>query len=349
MSALVRDVTPSNDDELGQEPLALLGFRDSEGKRSDRTEALDQALISAAITNGLAVAPDVGVLVAGDAGPVSRNWLSGSLLPQGWQEIPAPRVLSGLVRYEQPWAYVRLVLAETASGVIVAASTGRISEARLERRARRLASARSGTAEESDFAAAIDLHILIRRADGDFAELVELSEKAVLKQGDQLQIRYKVDKTCAVYAFLQQSDGDRQDIVSSDRVYSGRLHYAPGENQWIDLTETNQVFTLYFIAAERLPNERRADLFDELDELTSSGQLDRYTGIDLMDARLIEFLKGQIAGAGEVAVLRGEEGIETGEVETFIYSNGESFKSSPQMLPIAPVLVRAYTFEVQYN
>ena len=329
--------------------VALLGFRDADGKRTLRTETLDEALVSAALSRNLPVAPGVGLLEELRGEPALR-WSMGSLLPRNWEELDAPRLLGGQVRYEPPWAYLRLVLVDRTDGTVLRSVRGRVSEGELDRRGRALAAlrGRAGEAVVSDFDADVDLHLLVRRVEGEFPQLVEVSEGAVLRDGDQLQVRFRVSRTCAVWAFLQLSSGERKGIFSGDRVYGARLEYGPGEEDWIDLDRVNEVYTLYFVVAEDLENERREDFFEEIAELVDNGRLDRFEGIDRVDAVLAEFLHNQLEGSPSVEVSRSGE-IESGDSEIFTYENGETFESVPEILYAAPVLVRAVSFEVQPN
>ena len=329
--------------------VALLGFRDGDGRRSVRTEVLDEVLVSAALSHELPVALDLGLLEELRGEPALR-WSMGSLLPRNWEELEAPRLLGGQVRYEPPWAYLRLVLVDRADGTVLSSARGRVSEGELDRRGRALAELRgsAGEAAISDFAAGVDLHLLVRRLEGEFPQLVEVSEGGELRSGDRLQVRFRVSKTCAVWAFLQLSNGEREGIFSSDRVYGARLQYGPGEEDWVDLDRVNEVYTLYFVVAERLEDERREDLFEEIAELESNGQLNRFQGLDQVDALVAGFLQNQLAGSPPVEVLRTGE-IESGDSETFIYSNGDTFESVPEVHSAAPILVRALSFEVQPN
>ena len=330
--------------------VALLGFRDGDGRRSVRTEVLDEALMSAALSHGLPVALDIGLLEELRGEPALR-WSMGSLLPRKWEELEAPRLLGGQVRYEPPWAYLRLVLVDRADGTVLSSARGRVSEGELDRRGRALAQLRGsgGEAAISDFAADIDFHLLVRRLEGEFPQLVDVSEGGELRGGDQLQVRFRVSKTCAVWAFLQLSNGGREGIFSGDRVYATRLQYGPGgENGWIHLDQENEVYTLYFVVAERLEDELREDLFEQIADLVSNGHLNRFQGLELLDSTLAGFLQNQLDGSPVVEVLRTGE-IESGDSETFTYSNGDTFESVPEVHSAAPILVRALSFEVQPN
>ena len=330
-------------------PVALLGFRDGDGKRTVRTEALDEALVSASLRHDMPVAPDVGLLEELRGEPALR-WSMDSLLPRKWEKLEAPRLLGGQVRYEPPWAYLRLVLVDRADGTVLSSARGRVSQGELDRRGRALAAlrGRAGEVAVSDFAADVDLHLLVRRVEGEFTQLVEVREGMTLLAEDQLQVRFRVSRTSAVWAFLQLSSGERKGIFSGDRVYGARLQYGPGEAEWIDLDQVNEVYTLYFIVAEDLESEGRENLFEEIAELVENGQLNRFQGIDQVDDVLAGFLQNQLEGSPSVEVLRAGE-IESGSPEVFTLDKGETFESVPEALYAAPVLVRAVSFEVQPN
>ena len=330
--------------------VALLGFRDVEGRQSDRTEVLDASLVSAAVHTGIPLARDNGLLRDLESeGPIPLRWSPGQLWPRNWEQITSSRFLSGQVRYETPWAYIRLVLMDRVNGTILWTTQSKVLESELEQRGRAIAKARGEVLNVSDFSTGIDFHLLVRRVEGQFPQLIDVTERGALRAGDKLQLRFRVDQTCAVYAFLQQSNGQREDIISSDRVYGGRLQYGPGEESWIDLDKVNEVYTLYFIVAERLRNERREDLYEAIDELVQRGQLNRFEGIEMLDVKVTEFLQNQIENSPPIEVLRSGTEIRVGQAETFVYSNGDSFESVPELLSATPILVRAYTFEVQYN
>ena len=217
-----------------------------------RTEVLDEALMSAALSHGLPVALDIGLLEELRGEPALR-WSMGSLLPRKWEELEAPRLLGGQVRYESPWAYLRLVLVDRADGTVLSSARGRVSEGELDRRGRALAELRGQRRGGRNFGLCRGHRFppagaATRRG---VPQLVDVSEGGELRGGDQLQVRFRVSKTCAVWAFLQLSNGGRQGIFSGDRVYATRLQYGPGgENGWIHLDQENEVYTLYFVVAE---------------------------------------------------------------------------------------------------
>ena len=349
VSEVVGEMVSAMASEVPQDsPVALLGFRDGDGKRTVRTETLDEAMVSASLRHDMPVAPDVGLLEELRGEPALR-WSKDSLLPRKWEKLEAPRLLGGQVRYEPPWAYLRLVLVDRAAGTVLRSVRGRVSEGELDRRGRALAEllGRTGEVQVSDFSAEVDLHLLVRRVEGEFTQLVEVGEGMTLRAEDQLQVRFRVSRTSAVWAFLQLSGGERQGIFSGDRVYGARLQHGPGEEEWIDLDRVNEVYTLYFVVAENLEDGRRENLFEEIAELVDNGQLNRFEGIGQVDALLAGFLQNQLEGSPSVDVLRDGE-MESGDPEVFTIK-GETFESVPEVLAAAPVLMRALSFEVQPN
>ena len=57
----------------------------------------------------------------------------------------------------------------------------------------------------------------------------------------------------------------------------------------------------------------------------ANGQLNRFQGIDKVDALLADFLQNQLEGSPSVEVLRAGE-IESGDPEIFTYPNGETLR-----------------------
>ena len=153
---------------------------------------------------------------------------------------------------------------------------------------------------------------------------------------------------CSVYAFLFQSGGKREDAFATETVFPGMMYYGPSEYGWIRLSEVNEVYTLYFIAGSRLEEENE-ELFENLADLVEQGVVDRFSGLDQVDEILAEYLSRQMEGGErEVKIVRDPEGIEKGKVETFAYQDGTRLESAPELLSDNGVLVRAFSFEVQY-
>jgi len=98
--------------------------------------------------------------------------------------------------------------------------------------------------------------------------------------------------------------------------------------------------------------ERLLNAADEPENwLMYSGTLDsqHFSGLDQVDAILAEYLSGQLEGEGEVKIIRDPEGIEMGKVETFVYQDGTRLESAAELLSDKGILVRAISFEVDFQ
>lgn len=357
MNALLREASewaaPAGDTRI-----AVLGFREDDGQQTPSTEVLDEHLLSALMQSGASVATGVGATVGPRTG-AGVKWPKEAVLPAGWDQLEERRLLSGLVRYEAPWAYVRLVLTDREAGEVLGSATRRVSQRQLERAGQKLTARRqkiyggtgkAGTAKQRE-PLGVDLHVLVRRDEAGFSKLVELSERGTLKQGDRLQLRFRVDSDCTAYAFLFQSNGEREDVFASAPAYPGRVHYGPAEEGWVTLNQVNEVYTLYFIAGRDL-DEDNGELFSDMADLVGQGMLDKFNGIDKLDEVMKEYFDRQIDDdqGGGVQILRGREGIEIGEdKEEFVYRDGAKLESSPELLSAAEILIRAVSFDVQYQ
>lgn len=328
--------------------IAVFGFREDGDKPTTNTEALDEFLLSALLNAGVPVALGVGV-VAPDAAKAPK-WQKHGVLPDDFRETPSPRMLSGQVHYESPWVYTTVLLTDRDSGAIVDSWRHRLSERELEGHAGQLVKRRGPQSVEFAVEASpieLELHTVVRHSESGFVEFSELTDGRILEPIDGFQLRFRVQTDCAVYAFLYGSKGGSEVIYESQVAYPGRLYYAPGEEQWqwVRSLDENEVYTLYLVAASSLEDER-SDLFSDMGELVSRGQIDRFDGLDLLDGAVANFF-GRTE-SDTVAVLRGDE-IERGESENFVFSNGENVDSTPQLLSASPVIVRALSFEVQYE
>ena len=330
----------------GGRDIAVLGFRERDGKKTPKSAVLDEFLMSALLTSGAPVAVGVGMAASDD--DASATWREDSPLPERQSEARAEgELLSGVLYYESPWVYARVMLTEAESGVALESWSLRLSERELERQGELLAEREEEVSAHSPVVVSVDLHVVARRDENGLVEWVDLQEGGSLQPGDRIQLRYRVHTDCTVYAILYQSDGEREEVAPIQVNYPGRLYYAPGEFSWITVSEENEVYTLYFIAADEL-EEDRADLFDNMQELVTRSQLNRFSGLGLLDRVVAEYLTR--TEAGNIEVLRGgREDIEKGKEEQFIFSDGESMASSPEKLSASPVLVRALSFGVQYQ
>ena len=82
--------------------------------------------------------------------------------------------------------------------------------------------------------------------------------------------------------------------------------------------------------------------------MIQQGAVDRFSGLDQVDAILAEYLSRHMEGEERaVKIVRDPEGIEKGKVETFMYQDGTRLESAPELLSDIGILVRAFSFEVQ--
>ena len=306
-----------------------LGLRDPAGVQTEETKVLNDYLLSALMKAEVAV---------GLVDTTGKRWRDEELmgLKQGGQ---AALALGGRLEADTPWMYVRMFLVERESGELVATRTTRILERDVSQE---LASRELGTGA-SHGPIEVDLHLIAQREEGGIAQIVELTEGVQLQQGDQMQLRFKLSRDAEVHAFLCRSDGALETVFDEQFVYSDIVQYGPGENNWITFNEIDQVYTLYFLAGPQLLAENAEPFFEQFATLIREGQIDRFTGLDLLDEALIEFLQRPES----IAVLRGDEDVSLGRPETIVYDDGSTLSSQAQILTGTPVLIRALSFSVQ--
>ena len=189
----------------------------------------------------------------------------------------------------------------------------------------------------------MDLHLIAKREEGGVAQIVELTEGVQLQQGDQMQLRFKLSRDAEVHAFLCSSTGALETLFDEQFVYSDIAQYGPGENDWITFNEIDQVYTLYFLTGPQLLAENAEQFYEQYTTLVQEGQIDRFTGLELLDQALIEFIQHP----APIEVLRGDEDISLGRPETIVYDDGSTLSSQAEILTGTPVLVRALSFSVQ--
>ena len=329
---LARVVAPAQ----GSGEVALLGLRDGKGRRTAATRLVDRYLRAALEQTGAVVA------AADEEQPAP--WGAAEAVPAGqWENLAAPRVVAGRLQAGRFWTYLRLFAIDRESGRVVASATRR-----LERRLLRAEVARGGRQGEVPAGGEelqVDLHLLGLRSDGGWARSAAVEEGGMLQPGDRLQIRFKTGADCEVYAFLYNSQAEVEEVFAPRFVYAGRMHYGPGEETWVSLHRADRTYTLYFIAAERL-GEDREELFEAMAALVEQGRAGGREGMERLDRLLVEFLRREVEGDEEVAVVRGRDGIERGEKVDFILADGTPLESRPEKLKAASVLVRAFTFAV---
>ena len=320
----------------GDEEIAVLGIRDAAGIQTMATRVLDEYLVSALLEAGVPL-----VLAEGGSTP----WGNAEVVPASeWENLSSPRVLAGRLQVESPWGYLRLFAIDRESGIVVAAGSRRLAERALLERAAQRSRQREDVPGEG--ALKVELHLLVLRSEGGLARRIEIEEGSVLQPEDRLQIRFRVNTDCEVYAFLYSSEAEVEEVFAGQFAYRGRMHYGPGEEGWLLLRQSDTAYTLYFIAAPRLGDDRE-ELFENMAELIERRQVDRLTGLEQLDRVLVEFLLRGLEGSPEIAIQRGNEGIRRGERESFILSDGTPIESWPEELGASPVLVRALSFLVQ--
>ena len=306
-----------------------LGLRDPAGVQTEETKVLNDYLLSALMRTEVAV---------GLVDTTGKRWRGEELvgLKQGGR---AALALGGRLEADAPWMYVRMFLVERKSGELVASRTARV----LERDVRHEVASRQLGTGASHGPIAVDLHLIAKREEGGVAQVVELTEGVQLQQGDQMQLRFTLSRDAEVHAFLCSSTGARETLFDEQFVYSDIVQYAPGENDWITFNELDQVYTLYFLAGPQLLAENAGPFFEQFATLVQEGQIDRFTGLEMLDKALIEFLQRP----EPIAVLRGDEDISLGQPETIVYDDGNTLSSQAEILTGTPVLVRALSFSVQ--
>ena len=306
-----------------------LGLRDPAGVQTEETKVLDDYLLSALM------GAEVAVRLADTTG---KRWRNKELvgLKQGGRTAFA---LGGRLEADAPWMYVRMFLVERASGELVAARTARF----LERDVRHEVALRQRGTDASDGPVEVELHLIAKREEGGVAQTVELAEGVQLQQGDQLQLRFKLSRDVEVHAFLCSSAGALETLFDEQFVYSDIVQYGPSENNWITFNEIDQVYTLYFLAGPRLLAENAEPFYEQFATLVQEGQINRFTGLEMLDRALIDFLQHP----EPIEVLRSNEDISLGRQETFVYDDGNTLSSQAEVLTGTPVLVRAVSFSVQ--
>ncbi|MBT4612717.1 MAG: hypothetical protein HOC05_21910, partial [Gemmatimonadetes bacterium] len=328
--------------------VAVLGFRDHWGKSPTSTDVLNQALLSALGRSGAVVNPDAGITLS--EAPTMR-YSGGQVLPTGWRDLTGshmPRhglVLAGQIREADNWTYLRLALADATTGELRDHGTTRISQGDLDQ----LVAAASADSAVATAPLNVAYHVVARRDDAGFAEMIDVSEGTTLIEGDRLQVRLQAAQDCEAYVFLYASeDGERKNLLEPQRIYEGRWTYAPGENSWTSFSEGDQVFTLYLLVARRIDEDRQT-LWERLDELHAQAQIDRMSGLHLVDEALADYLQQTIAVSDSVHAIRAGDSIDLAtEAETFAYSDGVVFEHQAENLQ-GSVILRAISFHVRWK
>ena len=348
MTQMARGLASARGDD--RRTIAFLGLRETSGKQTPASRSLEEVLLSQLLREGVSVDTEVGVTAPGpdEEGP---PWKAEALLPSGWREHSSPLLLSGQVRIDEPWAYVRAVLVETRTGAVLHADAGRVSSDDLQERgdgwARQRLSpdeAGEGAVLPEELELAMDLHVVVRRDEGGFARAIELPDGGALRQGDRLQIRFRPRVDCTVYAFIYGSEAQRQEVHASRLVYGGRWQYGPAEQRWVSVGKADRVYTLYLVAAPRLDD--LGEMMEDMDHLVEQGQVHAFTGLDALDAVVSSYVDAQTEGSSPIRVLRGAEGVAEGDVVDFTYEDGTVLKSRAQVVTARRGLVWGVGYEV---
>ena len=320
-------------------PVVWLGLRDEAGARSAASEVVDRYLLSAL------VAQDRSVSLA-DSGAVAGSWGKDELVPERvWRAAGGRELaLGGRLYRAGAWDYLRLVLTDPTDGALVGTASWRLRQAAVAQMV--AASRRQVPGPAAAAPLVVEFHRIGIRTEGGLTHLLTLEPGAVLQAGDQLQVRLQARQDCQLWAFLYSSGGQVSELLSSRRTYADRWEYGPGQEAWVTLADEVQVYTLYVVAATHIPDDRE-ELWRQCSELVEQGRLNRYTGLELLDQALREFLCRGVTGAASAAVVRQGDPVGPGPREQFILQDGTPVTSQADELTGGPVLIRAISFAVQ--
>ncbi len=332
LTAVARDLVQVA--QVGDAEIDWVGLRDATGTQTEATRVLDDYLVSALLQVG------VGLALVDTVGD---KWPDGRLVGLG--QGRASLVLGGRLEEDAAWRYVRLFLVERSTGKLVAARTMRVSDREVMDEVA-LRGSQSGSGADT-LPLEVEIHLIAKRQEGGVDRAVELSEGAQLQQGDQLQLRFKLNRDVEVYAFLYDSEGIVEVVLPEEFVYSGIAQYGPSENGWITLSEVGRVYTLYFLAGPRLLEENTSEFFERIAELVQQQEVVRFAGLEKLDQTLVEFLMRSYQGNPSIAVLRGQDNIDLSRPETIVYDDGSRLESQAEKLKGTPTVVRALSFSVQ--
>lgn len=346
--------------------IAFLGFREAHdqqtptipdrdgdarpGEQRGSLRALDDLLISSLLRERVAIETEIGPM-AGDREDGGHPAPSDALPPSERRDMSPSLLLSGTVHGDGPWVYVRTALTESGTGTILHADVCRVSDDDLRYRGAewtarhdRGGEEREGTTLPEEVMLAMDLHMVVRRDEGGFSEAVELVDGGPLRQGDRLQIRFRPRVDCTVHAFIFSSDGERREVYASRLAYEARWEYGPSEEGWISVGEADEVYTLYLMAARRLDD--LGEMADDMDDLVEQGQVERFRGLDALDAAASAYLQAHTEGSSSIVVQRGTEGIVAGDVESLTYEDGTVLESRVRAVTARRGLIRAVSYQV---
>ncbi len=322
-------------EELGgvDSELTWVGLRDASGKQTPSTEAVEQYLVSALVRSRRPFSL---------ADNTSSTWPADSVIGDGTYDTRW--ALGGRLSEDGSSAYLRLFLVDLQQGEIVQTGVRSVRRAHVEKEValRARAEGLGNTILPLD----VELHWVLLRKEGELREPVKLSEGMSVREGDELQVRFRLSRDAQVLAFLYSSEGEVLSLVPDEFRYSGLPYYGPSENGWVTLNELDRVYTVYFMAGPRLLEENADEFYERLDELVEQGQVDRFVGLAKQDEVVVEFLQRSFSGNVSIEVVRDGAVIADGREETLVYSDGTRLQSIAEKLS-APVVVRAISFSIQ--
>ncbi len=322
-------------DQLGgvDSEFTWVGLRDDSGKQTSATQAVEEYLVSELVRSRRPFS-------VADNG--SSTWPADAVI--GESEPGARWALGGRLSEDGPSMYLRLFLVDLQRGEIAQTAVRSVRTAHVEREVAQRA--RAEGLGNTGMPLEVELHWVLLRKEGELRQPVQLSEGMSVREGDELQVRFRLSRDAQVLAFLYSSEGEVLSLVPDEFRYSGLPYYGPSENGWVTLGALDRVYTVYFMAGPRLLEENADEFYERLDELVEQRQVDRFVGLAKQDEVVVEFLQRSFSGNRTIEVVRDGAVIADGREETLVYSDGTRLQSVAEKLS-ASVVVRAISFSVQ--
>lgn len=313
--------------------LTWVGLRDASGKQTPATQAVEEYLVSALVRSRRPFS------VADNA---SSAWSAEAVI--GDDQLDTRWALGGRLSEDGPSTYLRLFLVDLERGEIAQTAVRSVRSAHVQREVE--VRARAEGLGNVGMPLEVELHWVLLRKEGELRLPVQLSDGMSVREGDELQVRFRLNRDAQVLAFLYSSEGEVLSLVPDEFRYSGLPYYGPSENGWVTLSELDRVYTVYFMAGPRLLEENADEFYERLDEMVEQGQVDRFVGLAKQDQVVVEFLQRSFSAGMSIDVVRDGAEIADGREETLVYSDGTRLQSVAEKLN-APVVVRAISFSVQ--
>lgn len=319
--------------------LTWLGVREEGGSPTPSGELLDRYLVSALIAEGLDV-------IVPDSAATGGFWGKEEPVPERvWRSAAAGSLaLAGRIHHQGAWEYLQLVLIDPAGGTLAGSTTQRLRGSSVQR-----LMAGAGHRDDRKGEAGplvLEVHRLGVRTEGGLTRPVAIEPEALLQAGDRLQVRVRTRQDCEVWAFLYSSAGEMRELLSSRRIFAGRWECGPGQDAWVTLGEGIQVYTLYLVAGSHLAEDRE-EVWERMGELIEQGQVVRYTGLELLDRVLVDFLVRGMKDGPTMTVIRQGDRVRPGGEESFILDDGTPLSNRAEELSGSPLVIRAVSFAVQ--